>query len=509
MPNRRNFIKALSAAGILSSTLDIPLFEQGASESFIECYTGQMSIAPGQTLDFHVSTNCQRYAISITRIGAQPIVVWHRDGLPGVAHAVPEDASMIGCGWPVALTIDVPESWRSGIYSIELVGDRNRKAVKKESFFIVRPAYPGKDADILFQVSTNTYQAYNAWGGSTLYSGPDFPRVSYDRPFSIFEQRFFMEGVGESVNPNTNCHHTWDEPFIIWAERAGYKIDYCANLDLELHPELLRSYKLVLSVGHDEYWSWGMRDALEGFVEDGGNAAFFSGNTCCWQIRVEDQGRSIVCHKKNHEHDPVFQTNDSSRLTTLWSHPLTGRPENEMTGVGYPYGGYNGFFNQYETGPDAGTYIVHRPDHWVFANTGLRQGERFGKLKMGEQPGIVGYECDGCEFVMESGLPIPTGRDGTPKNMLILATGKARWAEVDSSIKFAQDLRSQLPPPEPGQAIPSDPIHASGSSVLGLFEREGGGTVLTVGSTHWSSALAEDDHVAQQIVRNILDRLSE
>lgn len=507
MPNRRNFIKTLSTAGIVSSALSIPLFGQGASELFIECYTDQMSIAPGQTLGFHVSTNCQRYAIRITRIGAQPLLVWHREGLPGATHPVPKDAAMVGCDWPVALTVEVPESWRSGIYSIELIGESDRRDIKNESFFIVRSAHPGRDANILFQVSTNTYQAYNGWGGSTLYSGPDFPRVSFNRPFNIFEQRFFMEGVGESVNPNTNCYHTWDEPFIIWAERAGYKIDYCANLDLELHPELLRPYNLVLSVGHDEYWSWGMRDALEGFVEEGGNAAFLSGNTCCWQVRAEDQGRSIVCHKMNHELDPVFQTNDRSRLTTLWGHPLIGRPENKMTGVGYTYGGYNGFFNQFKTGPDAGSYVVHRPDHWVFAGTGLRQGEHFGKLKKGEQPGIAGYECDGCEFV-EANLPVPTGRDGTPKEMLILATGKARWAEVDSSITFAQDLRSQLPPSEPGQSIPSDPMHANGAAVLGLFERDRGGTVLTVGATDWPYGLTEDNHVAQRIISNILDKLS-
>ena len=70
----------------------------------------------------------------------------------------------------------------------------------------------------------------------------------------------------------------------MWAEENGYKIDYAVNSDLEFNPELLDYYRLVLSVGHDEYWSTPMRDNLEAFIADGGNVAFFSGNTCCWQV---------------------------------------------------------------------------------------------------------------------------------------------------------------------------------------------------------------------------------
>jgi hypothetical protein len=61
-------------------------------------------------------------------------------------------------------------------------------------------------------------------------------------------------------------------------------MDFAANSDLEFHPEMLKHYRLILSVGHDEYWSARMRDHLEVFIRDGGNLAFFSGNTCCWQV---------------------------------------------------------------------------------------------------------------------------------------------------------------------------------------------------------------------------------
>ena len=67
----------------------------------------------------------------------------------------------------------------------------------------------------------------------------------------------------------------WERDFVEWAEAAGYALDYCANSDLEWHPELLDNYRLVLSVGHDEYWSAPMRDHLEAYIAAGGNAAFF------------------------------------------------------------------------------------------------------------------------------------------------------------------------------------------------------------------------------------------
>src|SRR5205814_7285084 len=112
---------------------------------------------------------------------------------------------------------------------------------------------------------------------------------------------------------------TWEQPFVAWAESAGYKIDYAVNSDLEFHPEVLKPYRLVLSVGHDEYWSAPMRDHLEAFIAKGGNAAFFSGNTCFWQVRSEDAGRALVGWKTKYEQDPLYGTGKDHLLTGMWS----------------------------------------------------------------------------------------------------------------------------------------------------------------------------------------------
>ncbi len=114
-----------------------------------------------------------------------------------------------------------------------------------------------------------------------------------------FHGRANLQGHEVSFRrPQASQYANWEYPFVIWAERAGYKLDFCTNLDLEQHPELLNSYRLVLSIGHDEYWSAGMRDQLEGFIGRGGNVAFFSGNTCCWQVRVSADGHSLICYKQ-------------------------------------------------------------------------------------------------------------------------------------------------------------------------------------------------------------------
>ena len=92
---------------------------------------------------------------------------------------------------------------------------------------------------------------------------------------------------------------------LAWAERNGYVLDYAVTTDLEFHPELLQHYKLVLSVGHDEYWSAGMQDNLESFIANGRNAAFFSANSVRWQVRCEEEGRALTCWKQLYDQDPV------------------------------------------------------------------------------------------------------------------------------------------------------------------------------------------------------------
>jgi hypothetical protein len=333
-------------------------------------------------------------------------------------------------------------------------------------YFVVRSANPGRDAKVLLQLATNTYNAYNNWGGFSLYgyngrANNQGHRVSFHRP-----------GGSQFAR--------WELPFVAWAERNGYAIDYAVNSDLEFRPELLNHYKLVVSVGHDEYWSKPMRDHLEAFIGRGGNVAFFSGNSVCWQVRSEDGGQSLVCWKQNYHMDPVWKTGDYTTLTTAWSHHLLKRPENTLTGVGFLWGGYRLSMGQFMNEP--AEFTVHRPEHWVFAGTNLVRDAKFGGKDT-----IVGYECDGCELTWKDGLPYPTHQDGTPENFTVLSTCPARWHPDDS--EWYEKW-------EKGR---------TGNAVMGVYTR--GGTVFTAGTTDWSHGLRGGDPAVERITKNVMDKL--
>lgn len=442
--------------------------------AFLHGYAGQLSYVAGDTLTLHISTSFPRHSVVISRLGGTREEVWRDDHVPGKTYPTPRDAYANGCGWPPAVTMTVPESWRSGCYAATTgmndPVDPRRWIEGQTIFFVVRSPRPGRDTPILLQMSTNTWNAYNNWGGKSLYNfnsagGERSTRVSFQRPIpgEVYQREL---------------------PFIQWAERQGYILDYAVNADLEFHPELLDHYRLVLSVGHDEYWSAKMRDHLEAFVGRGGNVAFFSGNVSCWQVRFSDDGTGLLCYKSSFTEDPTYQSDGPNpTLTTLWSHPLVNRPENMMTGVGMQWGGYHRSHGQLMDG--SGAFTVHRPEHWVFEGTGLGDGDSFG----GEHT-IVGYECDGCEYTLVAGKPEPTGQDGTPRDFVILATAPAQWGAAEW---------------EGFGIIPGDRV---GNACMGVHTRRGGGTVFTSGTTDWAHGLAGGDRVVERVTRNVLDRLS-
>lgn len=434
---------------------------------FVMGYANRLSCIAGDELSLHLSSSGEAVELMIERLGAEAVKVMEQQGIECATHPIPDRASSDGCQWPAATTITIPADWPSGYYRVTLSLPGDDSDTSGTLFFVVRSSQPGKDSKILLQLSTNTYNAYTNWGGHSLYSyhdrdGLQGHRVSFDRPLN-------------------SQYGSWEWPFVKWAESNGYTLEYAVNSDLEFHPEILKHYNLVLSVGHDEYWSSPMRDHLEQYVANGGNVAFFSGNTCCWQVRSEDDGRALTCWKQWYNVDPLFRTGDQKLLSTLWSHHLVNRPENELTGVGFLWGGYHRSHGQFMEGP--ASFIVHRPTHWLFESTNLGRDDRFG----GEDT-IVGYECDGCEMEWRDGLPFATHQDGTPESFTILATCPARWAPGDS-IWYDR--------------FPKDRI---GAAVLGTYTQ--GGTVVTSGTTDWAHGLKGEDPTVVQITRNVLDRLS-
>lgn len=462
--------------------------------------------------------------VEVARIGARRDVVLRE--APGTvdAHDVPADASSRGCSWPAALAFEVDPSWRSGYYEVVLDVEVDGRTRRSHAFFVVRPSAPAR---IVLALATNTWHAYNDFGGSNLYTGGT--QVALQRPMAR-GYLFKPPGNGRRVTgvgpPDPQCaahvgylqlNHLssyagsagwpdWEQPFIEWAEREGFELGICTNDDLDAHPEVLDGASLYLSVGHDEYWSKGMRDAVEGFVGAGGNAAFFSGNTSLWQVRADGAEREVmVGYKGMFKDDPLMGTEREREVTTLWSDVLVARPENHMTGVSFTRGGYHRIGRNVTSG--LGGYTVHRARHWIFEGTGLGYGD-----VLGADATVVGYECDGCTFTYRDGLPYPTGEDGTPSTFEILGTCPTQHFTAETAPR----------PPRPGEPSELEYLAARvfgtrdpeaverlrhGHAVLGAYTNDAGATVVTSGSTDWAHGLAGRDRQIEQITRNVLTRL--
>jgi hypothetical protein len=371
-------------------------------------------------------------------------------------------------------------------------------------------------------LSTATYDAYNDWGGPSLYTGGT--TVSMRRPMArgflvkpephrrkmqpqpdreglwFFE---WAEPLGLSVWSGGAGWWNWERAYLRWAERAGYRMDVAISADLETVPGVLDGYRLFTCAGHDEYWSWGMREALDAHTGAGGNAAIWSGNTCYWQVRFDHDAGTMTCFKYRSADDPVLGTDEERRLSGPWSDRRVGWPETQTIGLTFTRGGYS----RYGLGvPRAsGAFTVRRPDHWLFDGTDLRYGDALGLADA-----IVAYEVDGCAMTLDDdGLPTPTHVDGAPETLEILASAPARlWAQHEQPSRYAH---------EPGelehtaQALWGEAWRehvgeiANNHAVVGAFTTPGGGTVVNVGVTDWTYGLA--DPIVDRVTRNALERL--
>jgi hypothetical protein len=299
--------------------------------------------------------------------------------------------------------------------------------------------------------------------------------------------------------------YTYERAFLRWAEREGYRIDTVIGPDVEQHPEVLDHRPLWLSVGHDEYWSRGMREAFDRHTTAGGHAAIFSGNTSFWQIRFDDGFTGQTSYKYRADDDPVLGTEDEHLLTSCWSDRRIGWPETRTIGLTFTRAGYSKY--GLAAVDASGGYTVHRPGHWVFEGTDVAEGDEFGVDDV-----IVAYETDGVALRDgPDGRPVPTFVDGAPVTLEILASAPAHlWSHEEQPTRYAEEPGDLE---ESSLAVFGDtaPDHlaelADGRATFAVFSTGGGGVVVNAGVTDWTFGLVGGDPVVDRVSRNVLDRL--
>jgi hypothetical protein len=269
-------------------------------------------------------------------------------------------------------------------------------------------------------------------------------------------RRPFAAELGLSLN-----FQEWTKTFVHFIESRGYTMEYCTSLDIQKSPDLPTNYGVVISAGHDEYYSRQMRESLERHVASGGSVLFFGGNTCWWQIRFDGDER-ITCFKSSLL-DPLTGITDSL-VTVRWFDSPVFHPENSLTGASFLHAEYVNFDGKYMAADGYGGYWVYHTNHWAFEGTHLSDGDTLGRPEA-----IVGYETDGALWHWNNGEPVVSGGDGTPSNYVILGMSPANW----------------------------------GTATMGLYETPG--LVFNAGTTGWTSGLVADSLV-QRITLNVVNR---
>jgi uncharacterized protein YaiE (UPF0345 family) len=482
-----------------------------AANNEILGYGDATSVNKGQTLNLKVSlAQAGQYQLDVYRLGyyggAGGRLVTSVNGLNGLVQAAPTvkpSTKLIEYNWNTSYALQTGTDWTTGLYEAKLTNSTGKQTYVP---FVVRD--DNRPADLGFQDAVATAQAYNNFGGSSVYdanspAGRAF-QVSFDRPYAA-------DHLGlTSTNTdgfNNNNMLSWEYNMTRWLESQGYDVSYFTNLDVSTNPLQLYSQKALLLVGHDEYWSKEERNNIEQARDNGINLASFSANTGYWQVRFDPSStgqanRVLTIYKDssgigtNPSLDPIAQSNPTS-ATTLFRSPQVNRPENALLGVGYTgdtpitYGGFD--------------FVVSNAADPYYANTGLNNGDKL--------VGLVGYEWDsllnngaapaGLVTLSRSPVPssglgplglLPPGTDDTisnsvrytaPSGAKVFSSGSVQWAwgldsdgvtnpRVDPrvqqiTVNILADMGARPKTPNPGIIVPptgTNPNNTPGTIAL-------------------------------------------
>jgi hypothetical protein len=337
--------------------------DQGPA-SAINGYAGAQSVLPGQSFTLYVSTTARSFRVDAFRFGwyqgHQARLVWTSGSQAGhvqTAVTTAPGTHMVTAAWRPSMTVSTA-GWPPGSYLLRL--DAANGPQRYVPITVRSASTAGK---VVVLNDNTTWQAYNTWGGYSLYQGPD--GLGRDRGYAVsFDRPYDGDGAVRFL--------AFDQAAIAVAEHAGVALAYETDVDLDAHPGLLAGARAVVTLGHDEYYSLAMRKALVAARDAGTNLAFLGANAIYRHIRFAAGDRVIICYKAA-SIDPLAGQ-DNADTTQQWRQPPDPRPESVITGVFY------------ECNPVSAPYVVYDPSSWIFAGTGAYKGESF--------VGMVGPEYD-------------------------------------------------------------------------------------------------------------------
>jgi hypothetical protein len=337
----------------------------------IQGWADHVSVVAGERVGLYVSTTAHRFRVEAYRMGwyggRDARLVWRSGPLAGRHQPPPvltPGTNMVATRWHPSLTIAVGPAWPPGMYLLKL------EAATGQRYVPLTVRDDASHAALVVQNAITTWQAYNRWGGRSLYVGPDGSLatrsrvVSFDRPYGA------EQGAGDVLGNEL--------PLVRLVERLGLDVTYWTDIDLDRHPERLLGHRALVSLGHDEYWSTSMRRGAEAARAHGVNLAFLGANAVFRHIRLRPSPTGGDREEVNYKpwsagDDPAWKT-DPSQVTTDWRRPPLNDPESRLLGA------------EYECNPTDAAGVVAQPSAWLLAGTGVQAGSRL--------PDLIGDEYD-------------------------------------------------------------------------------------------------------------------
>jgi hypothetical protein len=420
-------------------------------------YADKLCVFPGENINLRISTKEDNISIELVRVGKE--LTKKIDGIKNIAgnYQCIETLfpSAFGCGWKSTYKYKLPDELSSGCYLIKLKGEEFDNGA-----FIPLIIKPKKIQNNLAVIaSTNTWHAYNSWGGQNYYinytSFPSKYIISKQRPLDLY----YRNPIDEECK-TTRDHLLVGERFI-WAWLEREKIGYDLYSDLSLHrkeefEKYLKKYKIILISTHSEYWSYEMIDHLKQFIQNGGHVISLSGNNVYKEVKFVDENLIVL--------DGAY-----FRYQNFYSETIFGIAHD-----------LKGFFTW-------APYKVLKANHWAFKGTNLKNGELFGQKGQNVSPkdvsGASGWETDKISTYSH-------------KNTILLARG--------TNLE-GLGLNMVIHNPKMPKTLDKLLSRKGGGADMTIFKETDGGYVFSVGSISYGGSLLIDKNISK-ITKNVINK---
>ena len=381
----------------------------GTSPTAIQGFSTSTQAQVGQTVNIYVNTRLPSYQVEAYRMGwyqgTGARLIWTSPSERGVSQPTcPLDTSinMVACwNWKKSLSLPITEKFVPGDYLLKLVA-----GPRAASYILLTVWDPSSTATYVVVNRSLVEQGWNAYGGFSYYAGQgpcildesSYPVcnrarvVSFDRPYDV--------GFGSSD------FLTNEYPLVALMEREGLDVTYITDVTLATYPNVLAHHKVLISLDHDESWTYEERLALQTAQADGLNTVFFGAAAMVRHVRLEPSilglNRQEVDYRNSYE-DPLNGKAAAGQITgNTWEDPPSSW--SPIAQIGLQYSGYlspNVFVPM----------VVSDANSWVFRGTRLTNGSSLQNVIASDIDHVVpSGEPANLDVLAHS--PIPTS-DGT------------------------------------------------------------------------------------------------